>query len=49
MQEEKDNQNREKGITAGGKRPQKQPDVNVPGADQDPLQLCRDTEIRDLF
>lgn len=49
MQEEKDNQNREKGITAGGKRTQQQSDVNVPGADKDPLQLRRDAEIRGLF
>lgn len=49
MHEEKDNQNREKGIAAGEKRKQQKSKVDVPGADQDPLQLCGDAEIKGLF
>lgn len=48
-EEEKDKQNREKGITAGGKRKQQQSQVDVPGADQDPLQLWGDAEKKGLF
>lgn len=49
LKEEKDNQNRKKGITAGIKRKQQQSKAGVPGADHDPLQLCGDAEIRGLF
>lgn len=49
MHEEKDNQNRDKGITAGGRRKLQQSKVDVPRAHQDPLQLCGDAEIKGLF
>lgn len=48
LEGEKDNQNREKGITAGGKRKQQQSKVDVP-ADQNPLQLCGNALKRCLF